>query len=188
MLRQPAKTRTRAAKKLTRPPSAFEVSFACRATAPLMPALAMFAKYDSASLTVPRLEANAASVDRLALPVESDVDGRVELARNAVAAREIHAGAEGDHRELRAVGLRKGEQAVCDLVHRSVTADGDDLPRAVGCGLRDELGEVTRPLREERDAVETQLGRPVGELRPAPPGGTVVRGRVDEEDGLSAQR
>jgi hypothetical protein len=41
-------------------------------------------------------------------------------------------------------------------------------------------------LREERIACEPERSSPSGELRPAPPGGAVVRRGIDEEDGSTA--
>jgi hypothetical protein len=104
-----------------------------------------------------------------------------------MAAREVHPGAERDHGELRTL-VREREEAVRDLVQGPVAADRYDLLRTVGGGPRDQLGEVPRAFREERDALQAELRRAVSQLRPAPPGRPVVRGGVDEECSVSAQR
>jgi hypothetical protein len=68
------------------------------------------------------------------------------------------------------------------LVQRSVAADRDDELRAVARSLLGELDQVAGTLGEERRALEPELGRAVGELRPALACDAVAGRRVDEED------
>ena len=76
----------------------------------------------------------------------------------------------------------RAHDAVGDLVHRPVAADDDEQLRAPGDRVPRELGQVTRPFREERVALEPEGRGPVGELGPAPARGAVAGRRVDEED------
>jgi hypothetical protein len=63
-----------------------------------------------------------------------------------------------------------------------VAADDDEQVGTSGDGIPGQLDQVARTLREERFSREPALGRGVGDLRPAAPGGPVLGGRVDEED------
>jgi hypothetical protein len=112
--------------------------------------------------------------------VERHGDGLLELARDAERAHEVAAGAARDQGE---VDVQTGE-AVGDLVDRPVAADGDDQV-GVRRRLASELGQVSRPLGEERVAVQAERGRLVGELRPASSRRAVLGRRVDEEDGVN---
>src|SRR5207247_2333989 len=103
----------------------------------------------------------------------------LEAGRYAVRPAEVHSGAERDRREL-GVAAR---DPVHDLVQRSVAADSDDEPCAVGDRLPGELDQVSGPLREQRLAAETEQLGAAGELGPALTGRAVRRRRVDQEDG-----
>ena len=76
------------------------------------------------------------------------------------------------------------DEPVRDLVDRPVATDDDEQPRAGERRLARELGEVPRPLAEERVALEPGRRGPPRELGPAAPGRPVRRRRVDEEDVL----
>jgi hypothetical protein len=76
-------------------------------------------------------------------------------------------------------------EPVDDLVQRAVAADRDD---EFGVDVGRELGQVVRPLRVERLAVEPEPGGSMRERDPAPSGRAVVGRRVDEEDGLNDRR
>jgi hypothetical protein len=110
-------------------------------------------------------------------------EGVVEAARDVEGADEVTARAAMDNRELGAFGAC---QAVDDLVDRPVPTDRDEQ----ACSARDrftgEVGQVSGPLGEERVAAQPALVRRARDLRPAAAGGPVVRGRIDQEDGLGA--
>jgi hypothetical protein len=103
-----------------------------------------------------------------------------------VRAGEVHAGAEGNRREL-APRVRP-EEAVDRFVERAVAAYGDDQLGSLSRRLRGELDQVRRPLGENRLARESEAGGASLELGPAPARGAVVRRRIDEEDGLNGRR
>jgi hypothetical protein len=102
--------------------------------APLIPALAMLA--------------GEAEVDLARAAAERDLDGRLELSRDAVRANEVPAGPARDDRQLR---LQAGDP-VRHLVHGPVAADGHDQLCATLGGEARELGELPRPFRQERVA------------------------------------
>jgi len=87
-----------------------------------------------------------------------------------------------DDRELDAFDAG---DAVHDLVHRPVSADGHDQTRASGRCLVRKLGQVLRALGEERVAGQAAVGRAAGDLGPALPGLASVGGRVDQESRLA---
>ena len=102
--------------------------------------------------------------------------------RDAERAHEVAAGAAVDDRKLDALEAR---DAVDDLVHGSVPADGDEQARASRRSLTGEVDEVPGPLGDEGIAAQAALGREPRDLRPALPGRAVVGRRVDEEGGLA---
>jgi hypothetical protein len=127
---------------------------------------------------VPAAVASAPEVDLAGPPLERDLDRAFELARDAVGADEVPAGAARDHREL---DVEAGDP-VDDLVHGSVPADRHEQV-GVRRRLARELGQVTRALREQRVAAQTERRGSVRELGPAASCGAVLRGRIDQEDG-----
>jgi len=85
-------------------------------------------------------------VDRAGRSRDGRAHGVVEAIRNAVRPDEVHAGAEGNRRDLRR-GART-HQAVRRLVERAVAADRDDKLGAVARGLLGELDQMN-PGRSE---------------------------------------
>jgi hypothetical protein len=102
--------------------------------------------------------------------------------RDAERADEVAAGAAVDDRELDVVDSR---DAVHDLVHRAVAADGHDQACATRHGVVRELGQVLGSLREERISGQPAVGCAARDLGPALAGRASVRGWVDEERGLA---
>jgi hypothetical protein len=143
------------------------MEFARRATAPLIPAEPTLAKR--------RLD--PPEVDRTRLALEHDAYGVVEAARDPVGAAEVLAGAARQYRDL---GLRT-RNPVDDLVHRAVAADHDQERARRALRL---LREMAPEFREHLVAAQAELGGPLPELRPAPPGRAVAGGRVDEKKDL----
>ena len=181
-----AKTASVAQRYDALPPSAFVVSFARWAIAPLIPALATFAKTETRSLpSQARYVTRPRSIVRV-VAVERDPRRLLDAARDPERPHEVPARAARDDRDVgRVVEPR---EPVRDLVDRAVAADDDEQPRAAERRLAGELAEVARPLAEERVALEPGGGRAARELRPAAPRRAVRGRRVDEEDGRAAWR
>ena len=129
----------------------------------------------------PRAVAGAAEVDPPRPPVAGDGDRLLELARDAVGADEVPAGAARDHGELDA---SSAGEAVDDLVHRAVAADATISFAPRSAASRASRPSWPGPVGEQRVAGQAERRGLVRELGPAPPGGAVLGGRVDEEDGL----
>jgi hypothetical protein len=68
-----------------------------------------------------------------------------------------------------------------------VAADDDEQPGPVVGSLAREVAELSRPLREDRLAVQTRRMCRARDLGPALPRLPVRRRRVDEEDRLAGQ-
>jgi hypothetical protein len=108
-----------------------------------------------------------------------------DRSRQPLRAGEVPAGATWDDGKVDPVA--PGDR-VRDLIDGSVAADDHEERRAAVDRLRRELGQMPRPLREERVALEAGRRRLVRELRPVLPRRLVVRGGVDEEDDRVSQR
>ena len=179
---QRAKTASVDQRYETLPPSAFDDSFVRLATAPLIPTPATLTNHASPGSPRPGAEADAAGVDLARCAVERDLDGVVELRRDAVGADEVDAGAARDHRQLGAAGA---DEARGDLVDGAVAADGDDQVGACRGRLRARARAGAPGARRTARRPRRPSARAAGELGPAAPGRAVRRGRVDEEDGAS---
>ena len=179
--RQREKTEKVAQAYETLPPSAFEVSLARLAIAPLMPGARDVREQRLALGAVPAEVVRPAEVDLARAPAQRDLDRGLELARDAVGADEVPARPARDHGEL---DVEAGDP-VDDLVHRPVAADRHEQRRAAVRRLARELDQVAGPLGEQRVALQPERGRPVGELGPAPPGRAVLGRGVDQEDGVA---
>ena len=124
----------------------------------------------------------AAEVDLARRRPPRNVEGALELVRDVERADEVAAGAAVDDRELDVVDSR---DAVHDLVHRAVAADGHDQACATRRGVVREFGQVLRSFGEERISGQPAVGCAACDLGPALPGRASVRGWVDEERGLA---
>ena len=132
---------------------------------------------------VPAEVARAPKVDLSRPAAQRDLDRGLELARDAVGADEVPAGAARDHGQL---DVEAGDP-VDDLVHGAVAADRHEQRRRRR-GLARELGQVARPLGEQRVALQPERGRLVRELRPAPTRRAVLGRGVDQEDRVANGR
>ena len=130
---------------------------------------------------VPAAVEGAAEIDYARPTAQRDLDGILEAARDAVGPHEVPPGAPGDHCQLDV--LSSGDP-VHDLVDGAVPADDHEQARAPGGRFPSELGQLARPLGEERVAAQAQRRGSVRELGPAPAVGAVLRRGVDEEDGV----
>ena len=83
-------------------------------------------------------------VDGGRAPVASDLERSLDAVRDAEGAHEVAAGAAVDDRKLDAL---EGRDAVDDLVHGAVAADGDEQARASRRSLTGEVDEVARAAR-----------------------------------------
>ncbi len=131
----------------------------------------------------PRPVGHDADVDRTRGAPERDVDRGVEVARNAVGAREVPARPARDDPELDA--LRAGD-AVDDFVHRAVPADHDQPGGTVGHGLGGERRQPAGCVRDQRIALQPARGGAMSDLGPPPPRRAARGSGVDEEDSSPA--
>src|SRR5207302_1407232 len=136
---------------------------------------------------VPGDEPRQADVDRSRVPVLRHSDRRGQVAGNAQAADEVLARSAREHGEVDTTCPPTRHEAVHALVHRTVTADDDEELRAVDRRAGGELAEVPGRLGDQRIAAQPLRRRLPRDLRPPPPSRPVGRGRVDEEDDVSAQ-
>ena len=154
----PAKTANVAQRYEAFAPSAFEVSLARCAIAPLMPGARDVGEERRPVGAVPAPVAHPAEVDRLRLAGQRHPRRRRDVVRDPERADEVAARAAGDERDRRRV-LDAGE-TVDDLVDRAVAADDDEQARAVERRLARELAEVPAPLAKQRVALEPRRPRP----------------------------
>ena len=165
------------------PPRALPVSLTRFATAPLIPALPMFANHVLPSRPAQvRSVARPRSISRVAAVVR-DRQRVFDAMRDSERAHEVAAGAAVDDGQLDVVGAR---QPVDHLVHRAVAADRDEELGAARGGFPGEIRQVSRSLRQERVSAQATIGGQPRDLGPSLAGASVVRGRVDQEDGLGA--
>src|SRR5205823_9014409 len=103
-----------------------------------------------AGLAVLRGEGRAADVDGAHSAAARHLERGVEATGDPEAAGEVLARAEREDGQLDGLSESGLKESVCDLVHRSVASDDDELSRTAGSRLCGQLAQMAGPLGEER--------------------------------------